>query len=93
MTPEQRNQRIAERRAAGALLKELAYEFGLSIARVCVIVREHAGRPIVPRCAAYDADQLATAALAQEIEAARREAADVPLFRQPIDEINRFLGR
>ena len=93
MTPEQRNQRIAERRAAGALLKELAFEFGLSIARVCAIVREHAGRPIVPRCAAHDADQLATAALAQEIEAARREAADVPLFRQPIDEVNRFLGR
>jgi len=93
MTPEQRNQRIAERRAAGALLKELAFEFGLSIARVCAVVREHAGRPIVPRCAAHDADQLATAALAQEIEAARREAADVPLFRQPIDEVNRFSGR
>jgi hypothetical protein len=93
MTPEQRNQRIAERRAAGALLKELAFEFGLSIARVCAVVREHAGRPIVPRCAAHDADQLATAALAQEIEVARREAADVPLFRQPIDEVNRFSGR
>jgi len=93
MTPEQRNQRIAERRAAGALLKELAFEFGLSIARVCAIVREHAGRPIVPRHAAHGADQLATAALAQEIEAARREAADVPLFRQPIDEVNRFSGR